>query len=56
MILVLITSKPVSIAAQTTDTAKQCSAQGIYFLTDGRLEVPVLAPGDAMEKVEMRIL
>ena len=39
-------SKPVSIAAQTTDTAKQCSAQGIYFLTDGRPEPDGTAPGD----------
>ncbi|MCO8098611.1 hypothetical protein [Acinetobacter indicus] len=38
-------SKPVSIAAQTTDTAKQCSAQGIYFLTDGRPEPGGTAPG-----------
>ncbi|MEN8384304.1 hypothetical protein ABFO80_04035 [Acinetobacter towneri] len=39
-------SKPVSIAAQTTDTAKQCSAQGIYFLTDGRPEPGGTAPGN----------
>lgn len=39
-------SKPVSISAQTTDTAKQCSAQGIYFLTDGRPEPGGTAPGD----------
>ncbi len=38
-------SKPISIAAQTTDTAKQCSAQGVYFLTDGRPEPGGTAPG-----------
>ena len=38
-------SKPTSIAVQTTDTAKQCSAQGVYFLTDGRPEPGGTAPG-----------
>lgn len=31
-------TKPASISSQTTPALKECSAQGIYFLTDGRPE------------------
>ena len=31
-------TQPSSIASQTTPSLKECSAQGIYFLTDGRPE------------------
>ncbi|MGE8610442.1 MAG: hypothetical protein ACN6OA_17745, partial [Acinetobacter baumannii] len=31
-------TKPASISNQTTPALKECSAQGIYFLTDGRPE------------------
>ena len=31
-------TKPASISSQTTPALKECSAQGVYFLTDGRPE------------------
>lgn len=43
-------TKPTSIAAQTTDSLKQCSAQGIYFLTDGRPEPNGTAPSSLTGK------